>query len=154
MDQDLITWSKSKGYTYTRYADDLTFSSDEKIPENALDHISKIIEKQHFSINRKKIRFSNAGSKQTVTGIVVNKKINVDRTFLKVTRAMIYDLKTNGVSKATANHFQFEKEPDLKLCATFVRKVKGRLDHIGQVRGKQDKIYQSLKSSFTDYFIT
>lgn len=56
-----------KNITYTRYADDLYFSSNsEDIP---LENIKLIIESYHFSLNDKKTKFMKRGQKQYVTGL-------------------------------------------------------------------------------------
>jgi hypothetical protein len=57
----------SKDITYTRYADDLYFSSDTKqIP---LDDITSIIENHSFVLNNEKTKFMKRGQKQYVTGL-------------------------------------------------------------------------------------
>ena len=99
---DMKTLQLSKKYKlhYTRYADDLTFSTNNKEflneYDNFLNSLKKIIEKSGFKINNKKTRLLYKDSRQEVTGLIVNKKINIDRDYYKITRAMAHSLYTTG----------------------------------------------------------
>lgn len=66
LDKELKKLS-GKDITYTRYADDLYFSSDVK--EIPLEDITSIIEKHGFVLNNKKTKFMKRGQKQYVTGL-------------------------------------------------------------------------------------
>lgn len=85
---------------YTRYADDLAFSTNDYLFEDSyqsfLNEITLEIEKSGFSINEKKLRLQYKDSQQKVTGLVVNKRINVDREYYKKTRAMSHSLYKTG----------------------------------------------------------
>ncbi len=84
---------------YTRYADDLTFSTNNKAflgkKNDFLESITTEIKRAGFSINEKKTRIQVKDSKQVVTGLVVNKKINIDRNYYRETRAMAQSLYSN-----------------------------------------------------------
>ncbi len=108
-----------------------------------LDIIS-IINKHDFTINEKKLRLANKNSRQTVTGLVVNEKVNVNRKLIRNVRAMIHDLKTNGINSAAQNHFQTSKEVDEVMAHKFISRLYGFIHFIGQVRGKQDGIYLGI----------
>lgn len=77
---------------YTRYADDLTFSTNNKYfldnKTKFYNEIKEEIERFGLSINDKKTRLIYNDSRQEVTGLVVNEKININRQYYKVTRAM------------------------------------------------------------------
>ncbi|MDA2046314.1 retron Ec67 family RNA-directed DNA polymerase/endonuclease [Bacillus cereus group sp. MYBK40-2] len=100
LDMKLLKISKKYKLNYTRYADDLTFSTNNKQFLNQQsdfhEEISKIIEKAGFKINEKKTRLQFKDSRQEVTGLIVNKKINVDRNYYKTTRSMAHSLYTTG----------------------------------------------------------
>ena len=91
----LLSYCYDKDIQYSRYADDLTFSSDREITKSHLEELSTIIISNHFTINPKKTRLNLNHRKQTVTGITVNNKVNVDRKTLKMVRAMLYDALQN-----------------------------------------------------------
>ena len=59
---------------YSRYADDITFSSNIPISTEMLSNIISIIHQYGFELNEKKLRFKLSNRKQTVTGLTVNEK--------------------------------------------------------------------------------
>lgn len=85
---------------YTRYADDLTFSTNDKyFLKNKIkfyDEIKNEIERFGLSINNQKTRLSYKDSRQEVTGLVVNEKININRKYYRTTRAMANNLYKKG----------------------------------------------------------
>ena len=81
---------------YTRYADDLTFSTNDKHfdekQEQFLVELSKEIQKSGFKINDNKTRFIRNNRRQEVTGLVVNDRVNIKREYYKTTRAIVHNL--------------------------------------------------------------
>lgn len=100
LDYRLSKISKKYKLDYTRYADDLTFSTNDKnflgLQDEFYIEISKELIRAGFSINEDKKRLQLKDSRQVVTGIVVNKKLNVYRDYYKETRAMAHQLYKQG----------------------------------------------------------
>ena len=100
LDNRLLRISKKYKLDYTRYADDLTFSTNNKSFLDFKDEfflaINKEIQHAGFKINANKTRLSYKDSKQTVTGLIVNKKINVDQKYYRKTKSMAHSLYTKG----------------------------------------------------------
>lgn len=92
LDMYLLKVAKRFKLDYTRYADDLTFSTNDKyFPEYMTEFLNETrneIERFGLSINDSKTRLIYKDSRQEVTGLVVNKKISVNRDYYKKTRAM------------------------------------------------------------------
>jgi RNA-directed DNA polymerase len=153
LDAALNEFAKSANLNYSRYADDLTFSSNSKIENDSILDIINIINRNQFTINEHKLRQHKSNSKQTVTGIIVNEKPNVDRKFIKRTRAMLNDLVNNGLEKASANHFKYGLEIGEKHQQQFFRRLEGNINFIGQVRGKSDFLYLQFKIGFEAFSI-
>jgi len=151
LDDSLKNFSLSNNLTYSRYADDLTFSSDSFIKDETLAGIADIVINNGFTINEKKLHFKNSNQRQTVTGLIVNKKVNIERKTLKKIRAMVFDMKVNGVNKATENHFM-NKIIEPIHRGQFIQKLNGYIDFVGQIRGKNDKMYLRLKNDFESVF--
>jgi RNA-directed DNA polymerase len=148
LDEMLLSYCNDKDIQYSRYADDLTFSSDREITKSQLEELSTIIISNHFTINPKKTRLNLNHRKQTVTGLVVNEKVNVDRKTLKMVRAMLYDALQNGVSKAAKKHFQLKNEMSKMSETYFLNRLGGYINFIGQVRGKEDALVLKFKEDF------
>ena len=100
LDMHLLAVAKEYKLDYTRYADDLTFSTNNKYfianKEEFLCALQKEIERAGFTINEKKTRLLFRDSRQEVTGLIVNKKLNVNKQYVKETRAMAHQLYTTG----------------------------------------------------------
>jgi 5S rRNA maturation endonuclease (ribonuclease M5) len=104
LDIRMVNLAKKTKCTYSRYADDLTFSTNKKefpekiaIKKNESDWVAgkaltKEIEKVGFSINAKKTSMQYRTSRQMTTGLIVNKKINVKKEYYKKARAMCHNL--------------------------------------------------------------
>lgn len=84
---------------YTRYADDITFSGNKnRINNNLLVNVTNIINACGFKINDKKTRFESKGSRQEVTGLVVNNDtVNVPKNYIKKIRQELYYIKKFGI---------------------------------------------------------
>lgn len=110
LDIHLAGLAARTGCTYTRYADDLSFSTNKQafpeiIAKSAIgtDHIwlpgkelSRLVTKSGFVINAKKTRMQYRDSRQEVTGLVVNSKVNVRHEYRHTVRAMVHRLFTTG----------------------------------------------------------
>jgi retron-type reverse transcriptase len=87
------------GFTYTRYADDLTFSGDaaaRKLAGKLLWRVKQIIADEGFTPHPDKQHVMSDGHCQSVTGIVVNKKLSVDRDTLRRFRATLFQVEKDG----------------------------------------------------------
>ena len=100
LDFRLLRVAKKFKMDYTRYADDLTFSTNYKeflnYQNEFLLAIAAVINQAGFTINEKKIRIQYCDSRQEVTGVVVNKKLSVNRDYVRKTRAMAHELYKTG----------------------------------------------------------
>jgi retron-type reverse transcriptase len=78
VDVRLNTLARKQGFSYSRWIDDLTLSGGLRL----LDFrqlIQKIVMEEGFVVNPKKVRTMHSGMRQVVTGVVVNRKLNVPR---------------------------------------------------------------------------
>jgi retron-type reverse transcriptase len=92
MDARINGYCSRKDVVYTRYADDLTFSSNNRTLLNKIEKFIKyIVKDEGFTINDKKTRYLSDDIKKTVTGITINNdSIHVDKKFKRDLRAQIY----------------------------------------------------------------
>ncbi len=143
MDKELESYCRTNAINYTRYADDLSFSGNKYFEQSTIDQIKTILNKYQFMVNTKKTRVHSSNSQQTVTGLVVNKKVNVDRKYIRNLRAIMHHWKLNGLETATLKHFN-----GIHDSVKFINKIKGQVEFVGQVRGKGDGLYLKLKEKF------
>ncbi len=103
LDRRLSGLCQKAGWSYTRYADDLTFSAPPGKREDIgrfLAKVRHIVEDEGFAINEKKGRVQRAGGRQTVTGIVVNNhKLRLPREELRRMRALLHNAKKTGLAE-------------------------------------------------------
>ncbi len=93
LDRRLAGLARAFGFTYTRYADDLTFSGDDPEQVHGLRlQASRIIAAEGFVVNRQKSRVARAGRRQRVTGAVVNEVLGLSRQERRLLRAEIHRL--------------------------------------------------------------
>lgn len=100
LDKRLLGVAAKLGLTYTRYADDLTFSGSAELAGKIgwlLAKVRHIAQEEGFSVNEKKTRVMRRSAAQTVTGIVVNDKPSVSRDELRRLRAILHRAKTEGL---------------------------------------------------------
>jgi RNA-directed DNA polymerase len=111
LDEKLQNLAELYRFTYTRYADDLTFScsSDalqyleqhkdiepKQLPRKFLKEAKKIIASEGFQVNKDKIHIAKKHQRQEVTGIVVNRHLNISRKRLKQFRAVLHKIEQSG----------------------------------------------------------
>ena len=139
LDRHLFQLAADHQLTYTRYADDISFSSQNLISDLVIEKIKSVIVASKFQINGKKWRVQSQNSTQTVTGIKVNQKLNVDRKYIRKLRAVFHDIETNGISRAAATYFSNNKRknPEKEM----LQSISGKIDFIRQVKGENDPVY-------------
>jgi RNA-directed DNA polymerase len=106
LDARLTGWCKKSGWTYTRYADDLTFSLHAAEPDGAVQRllgtVRAILEGEGFAMNPKKLAVIRRGRQQRVTGVVVNHTPGVDRREARRFRAAVHRVTTKGGFESAA----------------------------------------------------
>lgn len=95
VDHNIVRLAAEYNLTYSRYADDLTFSGVERIPRGFLLRLEFILRGYEFRLNTKKTRFSGPGQARYVTGLVVNEKVHPDRKLRRKLRAMFHRAETD-----------------------------------------------------------
>lgn len=101
LDQKLSTYAGARSWSYTRYADDLTFSSNEKRAADHLVHVvRKIVQEEGFQVNDKKTKIMRPHKRQWVTGLVANEEPNVIRWKYRQLRAAVHNAATLGLTEA------------------------------------------------------
>ncbi|HNM45814.1 MAG TPA: reverse transcriptase family protein [Candidatus Sumerlaeota bacterium] len=99
MDRRLAGLCAKFNAVYTRYADDLTFSGDEKFAaalSDFFDIACRIIALEGFRINWAKRRIMRKGARQLVTGVVVNRRTTLPRGERRHLRALLHHWRTKG----------------------------------------------------------
>lgn len=165
LDCNLQNLAKKTNCTYTRYADDITFSFtckkskiSREIAAFGEDGISvgttlkEIIKNNGFEINFSKVRFRDRNSRLEVTGLTVNEFVNVPRTYVKQISAMLHSWRKHGYAKSESEHnTQYNLTKDIvERPKNYLHVIKGKLAFLHSVRGGRDPIFQKLAKQFNE----
>lgn len=154
LDKKLTGLAKRFGCDYTRYADDITFSSMHHVYGKDgvfRKELEKIISSQHFRINEKKTRLQKNVHRQEVTGVVVNEKLNVKRRYIKQLRQWLYFWEKYGEEKAEELFLKAYNEDKGHITedeASMREVINGKLLYLKMIKGEDDSTYTKLKNRY------
>ncbi len=96
MDHRLTGLAKGFECSYTRYADDLTFSGDLSRADvgRLIGLARKIVTDEGFTVNESKTRIQCKAGRQSVTGVTVNQILGLSRQERRELRAAIHHIAT------------------------------------------------------------
>ncbi len=154
LDHILTGVAKRFGLKYSRYADDITFSSMHNVYQPESDFIielHRIIAEQGFHINQSKTRLQKQGFRQEVTGLVVNDKVNVQKRYIKQLRMWLYYWERYGEKRAYRFFLQqyiADKGHVKNGKPDMANVISGKLDYLKMVKEADNELYLKLKSRF------
>lgn len=104
LDKKMEVLARNHGLTYTRYADDLTFSGDTLSPDLLLPSIKQIVEEEGFTLNEKKTRFLSAHKRKIITGVSISSgvKLTIPRAKKREIRKAVHFILTKGLKEHQA----------------------------------------------------
>lgn len=154
LDRRLAGLAGRFGLHYSRYADDITFSSAHYVyaPNGKFrTELCRLITEQGFTINEDKTRLQKLGSRQEVTGVIVSQKLNVTKTYVRDIRNILYIWDRYGYAAAMSKFL-----PRYKAVKGHVKKgnpdlqnvIDGKLMYLKMVKGNGDSVYTRLYSKF------
>ena len=112
LDHRLDGLARKLGWQYTRYADDLTFSTSEEKDSQVgylLARVRHIVVDEGFALQPKKTRVQRPSAQQSVTGIVVNQRPGISRKTVRRLRAILHNAQQTGLAAQNReNHPHFE----------------------------------------------
>jgi len=160
LDLSLNELANKFGLIYSRYADDITFSSFHNIYHQDGDFKKElyfIVSKQSFTINERKTRLQTNHYRQEVTGLIVNEKVNVPSRYLKKLRMWLYLWEHYGYDKATEYfipHYLKEKKNLKEKLPQMDTVIDGKLNYLKMVKGETDRSYRKLKERYDNLKLT
>lgn len=99
LDARLAGWAAASDAVYTRYADDLTFSGGDRLaarPDAFLRGVGRIVDDQGYRLAPHKSRVRRRGSRQSVTGVVVNDRPSPGRREVDRLHAVLHNAAVHG----------------------------------------------------------
>ena len=148
LDQRLNKIAQDNNCSYTRYIDDLTISTNKATISHHIaflvgdefkewqigEALRSVIERSGFEINEQKFRVQYFSGRQSVTGLVVNQKVNINTDYTRKVRAMVNNYCKNGES------YEIVKKLDERVAIELSpMRLRGMLTHIFWVKGREFK---------------
>ena len=162
LDTALLKFAKNTRSIYTRYADDITFStfqpptalfsggvpaSGRFAPEILATELINAIKSNGFVINAEKSHYADKHARRIVTGLKINELINVDRRFVRNLRAAIHSIEQTGLVIAQAKFdAKFGSGKSLKSH------LAGKVSWLAFIKGQTDPLVRSIVLRFNRCF--
>jgi len=144
LDKDLNKWAILQNITYTRFVDDLSFSSkNTPITPHFFEQINRIALKYHLKFNSDKTKYYSKGDQKTVTGLVLNKTVDIDAEYYKELDKDIDRLH----SIIEVQHIT-GKTYGLGFIKEFKQQVMGKINFIGMIEGVNSPQYNQYQNKF------
>ncbi|ALN17283.1 TIR domain-containing anti-phage reverse transcriptase [Ectopseudomonas mendocina] len=159
LDNKMLRLAQKYRLRYSRYADDITLSSPRGFPGEVAtategrtilgEELKLIFDKARFTINPNKSRLQAKNSRQEVTGLIVNKKLNIPAEYKHKLRTAIKHW-TSDPEEAERNFYLNIKGEDPATFAVskggerLKGNIYGRLSFISMVKGSDDPTYIKL----------
>lgn len=168
LDSDLQKLATRRHCSYSRYADDVTFSTSERFFPRSLaildssinpteiligDELEKIITQNGFCINVGKTRLRRNNKRLEVTGLIVNEKVNVPRKYVRQIRAMLHAWRKFGPEAAEEeflNRYDTKDRAPSRRNVSFKNTLRGKLDFLAMIRGHDERLYRNLLQQYAE----
>lgn len=144
LDQQIMQLSKEKKWKYTRYIDDMSFSSHKKFTKKQIQKIIAIIEAFGFQLNKNKFQLCKISEQPMVTGLILTPtKPDVSKLYIKNIKEdiLIYHWLT---SSRIQNRNIFPTDVIKKLRDS----IFGQINFVKTIRGEGHRSYLKLMQEF------
>lgn len=167
MDRELLGFARRRGFVYTRYADDVSFSPTPKAkpngfralvetsgsekkerPSGVRPELEDVFHRHGFRVRHEKTRLFVRPGRREVTGLVVNEIVNVPRREVKRLRSLLYLWESRDYERAASIHGSYKGNRHSGRPKELSMVVMGKLLFLSMVRGKGDFAYLRLRRKF------
>lgn len=161
LDTDLLLLAKSARAIYTRYADDITFSSyqppttlfEAGVPgagrfsaDLLAPQLREAITSNGFLVNPDKAHYAERNSRRMVTGVKINAGLNVDRRYIRLIRAMLHSMENLGLAAAQTRYGLSGGKGALAAH------LRGKIAYVAHLKGQTDPVVRSLAQRYNRSF--
>lgn len=132
LDADLLEYCTKNNLTLSRYADDISISSKEKISPHLIENFKIIILQNDFEVNEKKIKLYEKDEPKEITGLILeNKQIRLPTTFIPEILEEINQLKSTLVVQNQQGklHTNWVEE--------YQKQIQGKINFVGYILGQK-----------------
>lgn len=162
LDKQLMAHAKAARCIYTRYADDITYSSPQPLtalfegpvppaghfpPDLLTPALRQVLSDNGFMINPDKAHYADRHSRRMVTGLKVNELLNVDRRFVRNIRAALHSVERLG-EKDAQQVYKDKYGGGTSIAAHLA----GKITWLRHIRGQTDPVFRSIALRFNKCF--
>jgi hypothetical protein len=136
LDRRLAGLARKPGATYTRYADDLAFSGDERLARCARRfqvRVASLALEEGWEVHTRKSRFMRQGVRQQLAGVVVNVRPSIARQEYDRLKAILHNCVRQG--PASQNR---EGRRDFRAYLV------GKVAYVAQINPRRGAMLQEL----------
>lgn len=159
LDRKLLRLAVQNRASYTRYADDITFSMNQHDASAGIENkIAEVIKEEGFTINPDKTRLQESDRRQEVTGLIVNRKVNLRDKYIKQVRFWLYVWEKFGyeefVKRMNEDYNKSSKTPEKGsvIHGQPVNILRGKINFMQMVRSKGDSKVVQFKRKFDNLY--
>lgn len=137
LDKELTDWATLHDSIYTRFVDDLCFSSDSiAFCVQHFDEVQKIASKYHLNFNKEKTKYFDKNEVKKVTGLVLKETVDIDpKYYLELDHDITRLQHATEVVYLTKNHNQKD------FLKAYKQELHGKIAFIASIEGKDSKQY-------------
>jgi RNA-directed DNA polymerase len=159
LDNALMAFASNNRSFYTRYADDITFSTSSfHLPKNIAsvekngmvtlgDELISIIDRHKFKINFNKVRYASPILRQDVTGLTVNEFPNIQRSYIRTITGALNAWEKYGYPMAHRKYLRkYQQRYNSGIDLDNV--IKGKISFVKMVLGKNSPIFRKLAKRY------
>lgn len=161
LDTVLLQIAKGARAIYTRYADDITFSSYQPpaplfegvvpvsgrfSPDILASGVKEAFASNGFAIHPDKAHYADRNSRRMVTGVKINAGLNVDRRYVRYIRAVLHSIERIGLSDAQEKYAGKGGKGNLSAH------LRGKISYIAHLKGHTDPVVRSLALRYNKSF--
>ena len=140
VDKKIFHYCRSRNILYTRYADDMTFSGDNLSPRRIIAYVRVVIWSKRLRLNDEKTKVMGKGMAQTVTGVVVNEKLQVPRQYRDKVRQEVYYCIKYGFKGHMENQREAGKLPSwIHTVEVYKHHLEGKINYVLQINPKDQE---------------
>jgi len=144
LDDNLLELSKQEEWKFTRYADDMSFSSDKPITDEHLEKVNQLIEQEGFKMNTRKLKRYGKEDDKEVTGLLLTDRVELNRHFIPELEKELEQLKeVMEIQNLHGNLRTYWVEQ-------FKNRVRGKINFVGYVMGRNYPDYSVLNHQFRE----
>lgn len=132
-DEKIFRYCQLRKIRYTRYADDMTFSGNTIDVNRLIAYVKMLVGTKHMHLNEDKTKVMGKGASQRVTGVVVNERLQVPKSYRDKVRQEVYYCIKFGF----AEHMKRISLPEwIKTPEVYQHHLLGKINFILQINPK------------------